>query len=99
MGDAGIEVEEDIMKKYELNNIDIFKVGHHGSSTSSCKSFIDKINPRYSVISAGRNNKYGHPHEPVLVNLNKIRIYRTDEDGSIMFKFKNNNLKIETCSP
>ena len=77
----------------------ILKVGHHGSKTSSSKEFINEINPEYSIISVGKNNRYGHPNKKVLDNLKDSKIYRTDEDGSLMFKIKNNKLKIETCSP
>jgi len=99
MGDAGVEVEEDLIQKYNLQDIDILKVGHHGSKTSSSKEFIDQINPKYSIISVGKNNRYGHPNKEALSNLKNSKIYRTDIDGSIMFKIKNNRLKIETCSP
>jgi len=99
MGDAGVEVEEDLIKEYSLKDIDVLKVGHHGSKTSSSKNFIDEINPRYSVISVGKNNRYGHPNNSVLNNLDDSKIYRTDQDGSIMFKIKNNELEIETCQP
>ena len=78
---------------------DVLKVGHHGSKTSSSAEFIDKVNPKYSIISVGKNNRYGHPNKEVLDNLKDSNIYRTDQDGSIMFKIKNNKLKIETCSP
>ena len=50
-------------------------------------------------ISVGKNNRYNHPNKEVLNNLVKSKIYRTDQDGSIMFKIKNKELKIETCSP
>ena len=99
MGDAGIEVEENLKKKYNLKDIDVLKVGHHGSKTSSSKEYIDEINPKYSIISVGKNNRYGHPNKEVIDNLIDSKIYRTDQDGSIMFKIKNNKLKIETCSP
>ncbi len=99
MGDAGVEKEKDILEKYNLSNIDVLKVGHHGSGTSSSKEFIKKIKPKYGVISVGKNNRYGHPNDSVLDNLEDSKIYRTDEDGSIMFKIKNNKLKIEACSP
>ena len=99
MGDAGIEKEKDILEKYNLSNIDVLKVGHHGSKTSSSKGFINVINPKYSIISVGKNNRYGHPNKEVLENLSKSKIYRTDQDGSIMFKIKNNKLKIGTCLP
>ena len=99
MGDAGIEKEKDILDKYNISDIDVLKVGHHGSRTSSGKEFISEMNPKYSIISVGKNNRYGHPNKEVLNNLEQSKIYRTDEDGSIMFKIKNNKLKIETCSP
>ena len=99
MGDASKLTEEDIIKKYKLPKIDFLKVGHHGSKTSSSKEFISKINPKYSIISVGRKNKYGHPNKEVLNNLDNSKIYRTDQDGSIMFKIKDNKLEIETYSP
>ena len=74
MGDAGIEVEEDLIEKYSLQNIDVLKVGHHGSKTSSSKTFIYEINPKYSIISVGKNNRYGHPDDSVLDNLEEVYI-------------------------
>lgn len=99
MGDAGIEVEEDLIEQYNLQNIAVLKVGHHGSKTSSSKLFIDEIKPKHSIISVGKNNMYGHPNKSVLDNLENSKIYRTDQDGSIMFNLKNNRLMIETCAP
>ena len=99
MGDASSTTEKEILDKYSIPDIDVLKVGHHGSKTSSSKKFINEINPQYSVISVGKNNRYGHPNIEVLDNLKDSKIYRTDVDGSIMFKIKNNKLKIETCSP
>ena len=99
MGDASSTTEKEILNKYNLPDIDVLKVGHHGSKTSSGKDFVNEINPKYSIISVGKNNRYGHPNKEVLDNLNNSKIYRTDENGSIMFKIKNNILKIETCSP
>ena len=99
MGDAPKKVEEEIIDKYDLDNIDILKVGHHGSNTSSSKNFIGHIKPKYSIISVGKNNKFGHPKKSVLDTLSDSKIYRTDEDGSIMFRIKNDKLEIETCSP
>ena len=98
MGDASITTEKEIINKYNLSDIDVLKVGHHGSKTSSSKDFINEINPKYSIISVGKNNRYGHPNKEVLENLEQSKIYRTDQDGSIMFKIKNNKLRIETCS-
>ena len=99
MGDAGIKKENAILSSYSLSKIDFLKVGHHGSDTSSSSTFINSIKPAYSIISVGKNNRYGHPKANVLDTLKNSKIYRTDEDGSIIFKIKNNKLKIETCSP
>lgn len=99
MGDASTTREKDILEKYNLNNIDVLKIGHHGSKTSSSKTFIDKISPKYSIISVGKNNRYGHPNDSVLNNLEDSKIFRTDQDGSVMFKIKNNKLQIATCPP
>lgn len=99
MGDAGVEKEKDILEKYNISDIDVLKVGHHGSKTSSDKKFIDEIKPKYSIISVGKNNRYGHPNKEVLDTLNDSKIYRTDQDGSILFKIKKDKLQIETCSP
>ena len=99
MGDASSTTEEEILEKYNLQDIDVLKVGHHGSKTSSSKKFIDEIEPKYSIISVGKNNRYGHPNNEVLNNIKDSKIYRTDLDGSIMFKIKNDKFKIETCSP
>ena len=99
MGDAGVEKEKDILDKYNISNVDVLKVGHHGSKTSSNEKFINEINPKYSIISVGKNNRYGHPNKEVLNNLEQSKVYRTDTDGSILFKIRNNKLNIETCTP
>ena len=99
MGDAGVDVEAVLIERFNLKNIDVLKIGHHGSRTSSSKEFINEINPKYSVISVGKNNRYGHPNKDVLNNLNHSKIYRTDKYGSIIFKIKNNELSIKTYSP
>ena len=98
MGDASITTEKEILKKYSLPDIDVLKVGHHGSKTSSSEEFINEINPKYSNISVGKNNRYAHPNKKVLANLKDSKIYRTNQDDSVMFKIKNNKLIIETCS-
>ena len=78
MGDASITTEDNLLENYNLNNISILKVGHHGSNTSSSKDFISQINPSISLISVGENNIYHHPNKEVINNLSKSRIYRTD---------------------
>ena len=99
MGDAGIEREKDILDKYNLKEITFLKLGHHGSNTSSSKYFIDSINSKYSLISVGKNNRYGHPKDSVLDILKKSIIYRTDKDGSIEIELNKNGYNIRTCSP
>ena len=99
MGDASIKTEKEIMNTYHLPEIDVLKVGHHGSRTSSGIEFINMIRPKVALISAGKDNKFKHPNQEALDNLNDSKIYRTDLDGSIMIQIKNNQLKIETYSP
>ena len=99
MGDAGINKEKDILDKYNIQNIDILKIGHHGSNTSSSKYFINTIKPKYSIISVGKNNRYGHPKDEVLNTLKNSKIYRTDLDGSIEIRLNKNGYKIKTCPP
>ena len=94
MGDASSNKEKDILSKYNLSNIDILKVGHHGSNTSSSSSFINRIKPKYSIISVGKNNKYGHPNKEVLNNLSNSKIIRTDINGSILFNLNNSKIKV-----
>ena len=95
MGDAGVKKENEIIKNYNIQNIDFLKVGHHGSSTSSSSKFINTIKPKYSVISVGKNNRYGHPKNAVLNILKNSKIYRTDLDGSIEVKINRISYKIK----
>lgn len=99
MADASIEVENDLLNEYQIDNIDVLKVGHHGSKTSSSLHFINSIKPKHSVISVGKNNRYKHPNSDVLDNLKSSKIYRTDVNGSISFEIKNKNLVIKEYSP
>ena len=92
-------MEKDILKRYNLKKIDFLKVGHHGSNTSSSENFINNINPKYSLISVGKNNRYGHPKDSVLVALKNSNILRTDLDGSIESKLNKNGYKIKICPP
>ena len=86
-------VEQAIEKGYERLE-DLKKI-----EESIHQDFVNEMNPKYSIISVGKNNRYGHPNKEVLNTLEDSKIYRTDQDGSIMFKIKNNRLKIENCSP
>lgn len=93
MGDSSSKTEEYLINNYNLTNISFLKVGHHGSNTSSSPHFINKINPKVSLISVGRNNFYHHPNKKVLTNLSNSVIYRTDINKSIKIKI-NNKVKI-----
>ncbi len=85
-GDLEEDAEKDLLLKYELE-VDVLKVGHHGSATSTCSEFLKTVNPTYAVISSGEDNRYGHPHYEVLDRLENedTRVYRTDRDGDITF--------------
>lgn len=98
-GDAEKEVEEEVVKKYSNElKADVIKFGHHGSSTSSTKDFIEAISPEYGIISCGVDNSYGHPHRETLDIINKIGIkaYRTDKQGQITITSDGNNINIKT---
>ena len=86
-GDAEASNELDIIKNYDLNDIDFLKVGHHGSSSSTTSEFLKEISPDVAVISCGYKNQYGHPHKSTLDTLDKNNIltYRTDILGNIVF--------------
>lgn len=81
MGDAEKENEE----TRQWPQTTVLKVGHHGSSTSSSTQFLNEVQPQISVISVGKDNKYGHPTKTTINKLEKIKtkIYRTDESGTI----------------
>jgi competence protein ComEC len=85
MGDAPKEIESNILKEYPALDIDVLKVGHHGSNTSSGKEFLKAISPSLAIISCGEKNSYGHPHKEVILNLESLHIpyRRTDVEGSI----------------
>lgn len=93
-GDATSEVEKEILNK----NIkaDVLKVGHHGSKYSTTQEFLNKVNPKYAIISVGKNNSYDHPNEITLTKLkNKnIEIHRTDKEGTIIITSNGTNLTI-----
>lgn len=99
MGDASITTEDNLLENYNLNNIFILKVGHHGSNTSSSKDFISQINPSISLISVGENNIYHHPNKEVINNLSKSRIYRTDINNMVKLTINSKGiLKVTTIT-
>jgi len=84
-GDLSLSGEKEILDSGLDISADVLKVGHHGSHSSTSDEFLEKVNPKDAVISVGKGNSYGHPHKEIIEKLkNKtIRIWRTDEDGSI----------------
>lgn len=80
--------EKDIVSNGIDIDADVYKAGHHGSRTSSCEELLKKVSPEYVVISCGENNSYGHPHAEILnyCIANKIPVYRTDKQGTIVAK-------------
>ena len=86
-GDAPSKVEQKILEDHDDLDCDVLKVGHHGSSTSTCDAWLDALSPELAIISCGRNNKYKHPNDDVLERLSAhhVTIRRTDLEGTITY--------------
>ncbi|MBO5853038.1 MAG: MBL fold metallo-hydrolase [Clostridia bacterium] len=97
-GDAGTEVEKQILSDKINVDCDVYKAAHHGSRSSNSKEFILSASPEYAVFSVGANNSYGHPHSEVTDILTDAgaKIYRTDRMGDITFKVENGKITVET---
>ena len=97
-GDAEKLAENEMIEKNVLEDIDVYKAGHHGSDTSSSEDFLNIIKPDYAVISCGEGNSYGHPNDITIENLNKFtdKIYRTDLCGTVVFESDGKELTVET---
>ena len=96
-GDSPQKIENYLVFVEKENlDVDVLKAGHHGSKTSSSESFVGYASPEYAIISAGKNNRYGHPHKEVLDILGKFgaKILRTDESGTIKIKSDGENLAV-----
>lgn len=94
---------EDVSEKEMLDNgldlkADVLKAGHHGSSSSSTEAFLNAVNPKYAVISVGKDNDYGHPHKETLQKFSSrgIKVYRTDESGTIVATSDGNDITFNT---
>lgn len=100
-GDATKEAEEDLIRKYNLKNIDIAKISHHGSKTSSSQKYLSIINPKIAVISSGRNNRFKHPNQETIDNLNSLNIkyLNTQDSGTIEFIINKNNVTYNEYKP
>lgn len=86
MGDAEVPVEESLLASGVGLRVDVLKVGHHGSHSSTSEEFLRTVSPQYATISCGRNNDYGHPHLSTLKRLERfgVHAYRTDTEGDIV---------------
>lgn len=93
-GDATSEVEKKILNKDIQATV--LKVGHHGSKYSTTTDFLNKVNPKYAIISVGKNNSYNHPNQVTINKLEKknIEIHRTDQEGSIFLKSDGKTINI-----
>ncbi len=97
-GDAEKLVEDEILESNYNIKADVLKVGHHGSSTSSSEKFLNKVSPKYAVISCGVNNEYGHPHKETLEKLKErnIKTYRTDLEGTVVAQSDGKEIRFST---
>ncbi|WP_115642426.1 ComEC/Rec2 family competence protein [Clostridium putrefaciens] len=96
MGDAEKVSEKEILQKNLDISSDVIKLGHHGSSTSSSKDFLDKVNPKYAIVSCAKGNDYGHPHKEIIKDMEKrnITVYRTDLQENIVISSDGKNIKV-----
>lgn len=97
-GDIEVEAEARLVRSGTLGACQVLKVAHHGSTTSSTPALLDALQPTYALISAGRENRYGHPHAEILERLTArgIRLFRTDEQGTIHLVTDGRGLWVET---
>lgn len=97
MGDAERSLEYQLLASGADIDVEVLKVGHHGSKTSTAEDFLKAVSPDIAVISAGRKNRYGHPHQGVIDRLQKfgIKIFRTDLDGDIKFVADGIRIRVE----
>lgn len=93
-GDLSQNGEKSVMKRYPYIRADVLKLGHHGSRTSTSELWLDQLRPAIGIISCGKNNRYGHPHQEVVQALQKrnIRSLRTDQVGAISFSFDQDHI-------
>ena len=103
-GDIGADEDEELIKyynkKYINEDLEVLKIAHHGSKYSTSENLLDKLSPNIAVISAGENNKYGHPNTELIKRLDKrcIRHYSTKNLGHIEIRTDGEKMKIECGS-
>ncbi|WP_066049870.1 DNA internalization-related competence protein ComEC/Rec2 [Robertmurraya korlensis] len=89
-GDLGEAGEEKLLKEYPTLPVDVLKIGHHGSKSSTSAHLLEAYKPKVAIISVGKTNRFGHPHQEVLDRLKarNIKVFRTDTDGAISYTFE-----------
>jgi beta-lactamase superfamily II metal-dependent hydrolase len=97
-GDAGKLSEKEMLANGIDLSADVLKLSHHGSADSSSEAFLDIINPTYAMINVGKDNDYGHPHVETLTAMldHNIKVYRTDEQGTVVFTSDGKNVSVNT---
>lgn len=97
-GDAEKEAELDILENGADVDADVLKVGHHGSSTSSCDEFYEAVSPEICVIQCGEGNSYGHPHKETIdtINSSGAKVYRNDTDGTVIVYSDGDEIFVKT---
>lgn len=97
-GDAEKEAELDILENGADVDADVLKVGHHGSSTSSCDEFYEAVSPEICVIQCGEGNSYGHPHKETIdtINSSGAKVYRNDTDGTVIVYSDGDDIFVKT---
>ncbi len=97
-GDAGSTVEKKLIleKGSLLSETDVLKVGHHGSRSASSEDFLQSVKPQCAIISCGKKNRYGHPHEEILMRLQTLgaKVYRTDRCGAVILQIQTGKIML-----
>ncbi|MDX8045290.1 ComEC/Rec2 family competence protein [Gracilibacillus sp. S3-1-1] len=97
-GDAEVKSEKEMLARNLNLQADIYQVGHHGSSTSNSKAFVQAISPEVAIYSAGESNSYGHPHREILQLFDELNItlYGTDKNGTVTVTTDGNTFDVQT---
>ncbi len=100
-GDLGEYGEKALVQRISQMDVDVLKIGHHGSKSSSSEEFLAVTRPEIAIISAGEGNRYGHPHPEVIDRLkkHKVSLFRTDKQGAIIYTFTNKSGTFRTWIP
>jgi competence protein ComEC len=100
-GDMEKKIEEQLYAEQMLQPVDVLKVGHHGSRTSSTADLLDAVHPAFGLISVGYENSYGHPHPLTIAALQarRVTVYRTDEQGLVRVISDGHRIRIESENP